>query len=212
MSGKPSIHASCVIVGEAGVLIRGPSGSGKSSLGAALVERAAGQGLFARLVADDRVLIAARNGRLVASTPAAIAGLIERRGVGIVPAAHLADAVVRLVVDIELAPERMPEPDERTVTLEGVALPRLAVARDGVELPGSSWPVSNWNAKGLRVTQMLLRSRPDMERCRGRRGKRRLFGPTALGWRAAASDRSATSFARRLHDRPRTRHPRASRL
>lgn len=136
MSDDPSVHAGCIVVGEAGVLIRGPSGAGKSSLAAALIERAAGQCLFARLVADDRVRLAARNGRLVASAPKTIAGLIERRGVGIVPAAHLGEAVVRLVVDIEIAPERMPGPDERTVALQGVAAPRLAVARGDSEAPG----------------------------------------------------------------------------
>ncbi len=34
-------HASCVVVGEAGVLIRGPSGSGKSTLAREILDLAA---------------------------------------------------------------------------------------------------------------------------------------------------------------------------
>ncbi len=45
------VHASCVAFGGAGVLILGPSGSGKSALALALM------GLGAALVADDRVLL-----------------------------------------------------------------------------------------------------------------------------------------------------------
>ena len=44
-----------------------------------------------------------------APSPSAIAGLIELRGIGIVETPFLAAAVVRLVVDLADAPERMPE-------------------------------------------------------------------------------------------------------
>lgn len=129
MSAEPSVHATCVVIGEAGVLIRGPSGSGKSSLAAALLDHGAARGLFARLVADDRVRLEAGHGRLIASAPEAIAGLIERRGLGVTPAPHLPRALVRLVVDIEDAPERMPEPAGRIAELLGLGLPRLCVRR-----------------------------------------------------------------------------------
>ena len=36
-----TVHATCVVIGEAGVLLRGPSGSGKSTLARRLVEGAA---------------------------------------------------------------------------------------------------------------------------------------------------------------------------
>jgi hypothetical protein len=129
MSGGSTIHASCVVVGEAGVLIRGASGAGKSSLALAIIDAAARSGRFARLVADDRVRVEARNGRALATAPAALSGLVERRGLGIVSAAHVDQAVIRLIVDIETAPERMPAPEALEIMLEGVALPRIMVAR-----------------------------------------------------------------------------------
>ena len=128
MTPRPTIHATCVVVGEAGVLIRGPSGSGKSGLAAEIADLARLRGKFAALVADDRVRLEPVNGRLVASCPPAIAGLIERRGVGIVQADHWPEAVVRLVVDIEAAPARMPE--NRSTEVNGVTIARIAVATD----------------------------------------------------------------------------------
>lgn len=124
----PSVHASCVCVGEAGVLIRGPSGAGKSSLAAALVETARAHGMFARLVADDRVVLTAANGRLIAAPPPALAGLLERRGLGVTPAPHLDAVVVRLAVDLDEDPPRMPDSPE-TVEIAGVVMPLVAVAR-----------------------------------------------------------------------------------
>ena len=62
----PTIHASAVLVGRRAVLIRGPSGSGKSRLALALLQAAQSGALpFARLVADDRALVEACNGRLL---------------------------------------------------------------------------------------------------------------------------------------------------
>ena len=62
MTQAASVHASAVLVGDRAVLIRGPSGSGKSALAYALI-RAAEIGGFARLVGDDRVHVEAANGR-----------------------------------------------------------------------------------------------------------------------------------------------------
>ena len=66
MSDPGTIHAGCVLVGEAGLLIRGASGSGKSTLAREVVSRAVQAGRFGRLVSDDRTRIEARHGRLVA--------------------------------------------------------------------------------------------------------------------------------------------------
>ena len=107
-----SIHASAVVVGEACVLLRGPSGSGKSGASMALIELAKMRRLFARLVADDRVRLEVKGGRLIASPHPAIAGRIERRGQGIYAAPHLPNAVVALVVDLaaERQIPRLPDP------------------------------------------------------------------------------------------------------
>jgi serine kinase of HPr protein (carbohydrate metabolism regulator) len=118
-----SVHGTAVLVGAHGVLIRGGSGSGKSMLAHALIERGA------RLIADDRVCLAACHGRIVASVPAAIAGLIELRGRGLVAMPHERFGVIRLIADIvsDTELERMPEAHQLTVALFEIAVPRQPV-------------------------------------------------------------------------------------
>ena len=125
------IHATCVVIGEAGILIRGASGAGKSSLAGALLAGAALAGRFGRLVGDDRVEIAALNGRLVARPVEPIEGHLEVRGLGIVGLAHEPAAVVRLVVDCAAgAPARLPEAADTVAIVAGIAIPRLVSPAD----------------------------------------------------------------------------------
>ena len=130
-----TIHAAAVLVGARAVLIRGPSGAGKSQLALELIAAAqAGQLRFARLVGDDRVHLQSAGGRLLVRPAPALAGLIELRGVGIVRRDYEPCAVVGLVVDLAAADaERLPQ--RQTVELEGVNLPRLAVAAGNAALP-----------------------------------------------------------------------------
>ena len=109
----PSVHAAALIIAEAGVLIKGASGSGKSALALACIEAAKAQGFFAALVSDDRVRLARRDGRVIASAHPAIAGQIERRGLHIERAQFCSQAVLRLVVGMV------------SVRPEAAALPRL---------------------------------------------------------------------------------------
>lgn len=128
MPDHPTVHASAVLAGSHAVLIRGAAGAGKSRLALALVQ-AGETGLlpFARLVADDRVQLEASHGRLLARAPAALAGLLEVRGVGIRRVAHEPVAVVGLVVDLAtFDAQRLPDPSD--VVIAGITLPRLAVA------------------------------------------------------------------------------------
>ena len=81
---------------------------------------------FARLVGDDRVHLEARHGRLLVRPAAALAGLIEVRGLGVRRLDYEPVAVVGLVVDLAAEDaERMPAASE-TVLL-GVPVRRLAL-------------------------------------------------------------------------------------
>ncbi len=123
-----SLHASAAVVGERGVLFRGASGSGKSSLALALLDLARAGGRFGALVGDDRVALQVRHGRLVAQGVAATAGLAEMRGLGIVRAPALARCVIVLVADCDASPHppaRAPEAEELQALIEGIRLPRL---------------------------------------------------------------------------------------
>jgi HPr kinase/phosphorylase len=125
MLPQTTLHASCVVVREAGLLIRGPSGSGKSSLARQILMEANRAGCFARLVCDDRLRVENRNGRLLAATVPVIAGSIEVRGMGLLTLPSETSAIVRWVIDLGQAPERLPETAFGTVTLCGVALPQI---------------------------------------------------------------------------------------
>jgi HPr kinase/phosphorylase len=129
---EPTIHATCLLVGVSGVLIRGPSGSGKSRLALALIDHAEARGRFAAMIADDRVLLSTHHGRLVARAPGGLTGLVERRGLGIEIADHEAAAVVSLVVDIvpDREMERLPAEESRRIELNGVGIGRLSVPGD----------------------------------------------------------------------------------
>jgi HPr kinase/phosphorylase len=125
-----TVHAGCVLLGEGGVLILGPAGAGKSSLARELIDAARLAGTFARLVSDDRTLIEAFHGRLVARPVAPLEGLIEARGVGLLRESHEGAALVRLAVELSTdEPPRFPEDSERRLCLCGVEIPRLFMRR-----------------------------------------------------------------------------------
>ena len=106
-----------------GVLITGPSGSGKSDLAL----RALDAGF--RLVADDRVLLWTSAGKLFGKAPETLHGLIESRGQGVLCETALAFCEVALVAACSAADEieRMPAPGE-SETLLSLAIPRLGIA------------------------------------------------------------------------------------
>jgi len=130
-----TIHASAVLVGAKAVLIRGPAGSGKSQLVWNLLNAAA-QGVlpFARLVADDRVHVESRSGRLLARPPQALAGMIEIYGLGIRRVEFEALAAVGTVIDLA-ANDASRHPGALSTVVAGVTVPRLAVAAGMAALP-----------------------------------------------------------------------------
>ena len=112
MAFAGQIHGSCVARDGAGVLLLGPSGSGKSDLALRLIDRG-----FA-LVADDRVEIATG----IARPSPELAGMIEIRGLGIARLAHVPEARLALVVELGVA-ERLPAPGDDA----RFALPRIVL-------------------------------------------------------------------------------------
>jgi serine kinase of HPr protein (carbohydrate metabolism regulator) len=128
-----NIHASAVVIGDRGVLLSGPSGIGKSALAMSLVMHAQGLGRFGRLVGDDQLLLSVHDGRLFCTAPAAIAGLVEIRGLGPTPVAHVGKAPVDLWVELvgcDAAP-RFPETQDGL--LAGCRVRRLVLAGSDTE-------------------------------------------------------------------------------
>ena len=117
----PTIHACALILGTAGLLIRGPSRSGKSSLTLALLAAAQTQGRFARLVADDRVGLSVEDGCLFASPHPVIAGQIEQRGTGILTLPYEAKANITHVIDL-VSEAAWPLGAAGQIALEGIEL------------------------------------------------------------------------------------------
>ncbi len=119
------MQASAVAIGGRALLIEGPPGSGKSSLALALIDRGAD------LIGDDAVTLTADgttgHGRLIASPPPNIAGLIEVRGVGLATLPLAAPTAVALVLTLGgAAPERLPGTPLATRVIAGIAVPVLA--------------------------------------------------------------------------------------
>ena len=134
-----NIHGTCVGFDRFGILLRGASGSGKSSLALRLIDAEGfGSGqrkLRARLVADDQVMLQNKGSALVASPPASLAGKLEIRGLGIVKLDYLKVVELRLVVDLVSYKSipRLPNPVDAQVELMSVMLPRLALDAHGAD-------------------------------------------------------------------------------
>lgn len=112
------LHATAVAVGPRALLIRGRSGAGKSALALEMMARGA------RLVSDDRVILTAIGDGLAPSAPAALRGLIEARGLGLLQAEVADSSVLVAVLDLDQTEtERLPP--ERTTLLLDRELPLL---------------------------------------------------------------------------------------
>jgi HPr kinase/phosphorylase len=120
-----TVHATCVAIDGLGILLRGPSGSGKSDLALRLIDEGA------QLVSDDYTMLETRGGHLIATAPESIKGMLEVRGLGIMPVPAKPRVVIGLIIDLVTdAPiERLPEPD--AVTIDGTGalpIPRVRIA------------------------------------------------------------------------------------
>jgi serine kinase of HPr protein (carbohydrate metabolism regulator) len=122
---RVQIHASCVVLSGAGVLLRGRPGAGKSDLALRLVD---GGGA---LVADDLCEIRRAGGRLLADLPAAVdpafRGRIALRGFGFLTLPYAGPTPLALVAYLEPgAPAEAGQSGHEVVYL-GIALPLIVL-------------------------------------------------------------------------------------
>ena len=116
------VHATAIAIEGDAVLLRGPSGAGKSDLALRLIEGGA------RLLADDQTLLRRVDNHVLVRAPAAIAGLIEVRGVGVVRVDSLEEAPLALVVDLVPSAQVERIPDNRFEVVLGLTIPQMALA------------------------------------------------------------------------------------
>jgi hypothetical protein len=131
-----------VAIKEAGVLIRGASGAGKSRLALALIAAARAAGAFSRLIGDDRIKLETCHGRLIARGHSHIPGQIEQRGVGILRLHFLTAAVIRLVVDLAPADQAPRHPEAL-----GAGVTDNDFPDDRGD--GAIWRCADWDFRGL---------------------------------------------------------------
>ncbi len=154
MPEQTLVHGSCLSFGDAGVLLLGPPGSGKSDLALRLIDQA-GYGISgtekrAELVSDDQVLIRLIDGRLVASAPVAIAGRIEIRGLGLIGLSHRAEAVLTMAARLMAhnAIERLPDLEIDRFEMLGVSLPTVMIDPASASAPARIRAALDWLNRG----------------------------------------------------------------
>ncbi len=114
------LHGTAVAIGGLGVLLLGRPGCGKSDLALRLIDRGA------LLVADDQVRLQRQSDAIALSGAAEFAGRMEIRGLGIMPAPHIASAPFALALLCDAPPERLPDQEHRTWL--GLPIPALRIA------------------------------------------------------------------------------------
>lgn len=110
-------HATTVAIAGRGVLISGPSGSGKSALALQLMA------FGAALIADDGTLLRLQDGHLWAAAPDSLPAAIEARGVGLLSVQLAPPAPLVLAIDMgRVEAARLPAPKHRFFLGHKVAL------------------------------------------------------------------------------------------
>jgi len=128
------LQATCLALGERAVMIEGPSGSGKSALALALMDRGA------VLIGDDGVTLDQRGEQLFASPPPNIAGLVEVRNLGLLRFTTTSNVRVALVIVLDPKAPRFVDAAEPTHRC-GVQLPLIRL-----------WPSENPPARKVELS------------------------------------------------------------
>ena len=116
------LHATAVAINGIGVLLTGPSGSGKSDLALRLIRQ------DARLIADDRSEVLASDEGLNVAPPPTLEGMLEVRGLGIVVVPFEKSAPVGLICELRNLEDIDRLPEVETTIIEGVRLPLYKLA------------------------------------------------------------------------------------
>ena len=129
LAPKTALHACFLEIYGIGVLLLGESGIGKSEISLELIKKGH------RLIADDRVNIAAVRGKLIGTCPESIYGMMEVRGIGIIDVARMfginsLDKRTHIKLVINLVQFRQDEPMER-----------VGMKTDRYEILGESVPL-----------------------------------------------------------------------
>lgn len=119
--GETLVHATVVDIAGHGVLLRGPSGSGKSDVALRLLDRGA------TLVCDDQAVLQVRKKGVKATAPAALRGFLEIRGLGLVSMPVTGSTYISLIVELVAADTvpRLPEYKEGTLLDKKIPLIQL---------------------------------------------------------------------------------------
>lgn len=124
-------HGTAIRVGDTGLILVGPPGSGKSALALQMLFSARIAGHDAALVSDDQVFLEVVNGAVIATAPATISGMIELRGSGIGRVKSIPEAVLHHAIRlVEVhAGNRIPEENQQWRAEGGIILPMIFLDR-----------------------------------------------------------------------------------
>lgn len=126
-----NVHATSVAFDDRAVLIKGASGSGKSSVALELIA------LGAMLIADDQTKLSLIKEQVFLSAPSTLLRGLEVRGIGIVSPPVCRRAQLKLVVDLsKIENKRFPNSIDQKINILGYSFPFYLF--QGIKNPATS--------------------------------------------------------------------------